>query len=91
MADYIPIDQTKAWGSRLRNVLENARTVRAELAIIKAAMLEMIDGANYAEVETRFGIATGLGDDTYNLTAGAESKVRTDADIQQWIDRLGPQ
>lgn len=87
---YIAIDPAAPGGkgTELKTAIDMLEAARERLSTLKAQMETMIDGPQYGLLETRFGVATGNGQATYNLVSGALTDLNG-ANIIQAILRLG--
>jgi hypothetical protein len=87
-SNYIPIDQSKRLGSRLRRTVDLARELLDMLTETKAVMEAQIDATDYTAVEAQYGVPAGKGQTAYNLVAGAKSVIDVSA-VRQMVDWLG--
>ena len=87
---YITVDRSKHMGSDLLNIIEGFRSLQDRLRQHKEMMDNMTDGVTYTAIETQYGIATGKGDETYNLVAGAVSELNADTNFSQLVDWFVP-
>jgi hypothetical protein len=85
---YISVDSTKRLGSELRQAINYGTAFDQQVAKLKEVMETMIDGTDYSRLETEFGLATGKGETTYNLVAGAATDL-AGTNINQLLIRLG--
>jgi hypothetical protein len=72
--DLIYVDNTvttAVYANELKNAVEAVRTAREKIKKIQGWMVHSFAGSDYSTVETRFGIATGLGDDVFLLIDGS--------------------
>jgi len=85
------------YADRLRTAVNAMRAAQKALAVAKANMDKMVDTTatpdDYSQIDELYlGAATPTsaeGQTLYNLLTGAEAQMRTQADIVQFIDRLG--
>jgi hypothetical protein len=88
--NYITVDRSKQMGADFLNIIETLRLYSDKLRQHKELMDNMTDGVTYANIETQYGIATGKGDETYNLVAGAVSELAADTNFSQLVDWFVP-
>jgi len=88
--NYITIDRSKNMGGELLNIIEQLRLYQDKLRQHKELMDNMTDGVTYLNIETQYGVATGKGDDLYNLVAGAVSELAADTNFLNLIDWCVP-
>jgi hypothetical protein len=85
---FLTVDPAKRLGAELRQLVRLLRSCRDQLEQIKGVMDTQVDGADYTQVATEFGLQAGQGQTAYNLVAGAFTAVNVSA-VQQLIDRMG--
>jgi hypothetical protein len=88
--NYITVDRSKQMGADLLNIIETLRLYQDKLRQHKELMDNMTDGVTYTNIETQYGIATGKGDETYNLVAGTVAELAADTNFSQLIDWFVP-
>jgi hypothetical protein len=88
--NYITVDRNRQQGGELLSVIENLRYYQDKLRQEKEKMENMTDGVTYTAIETQYGIATGKGDEVYNLVAGATAELAADTNLTQLLDWLVP-
>ena len=69
--DYVTISGSTENSQILVSAVESIRQAERELRKVRDRMIHSQDGSVYTDLETRFGIATGLGDDVFLLVDGA--------------------
>jgi hypothetical protein len=85
---FIPINTGQRLGGDLRRTVDLAREVLDRLEDIKRVMDTQVDGADYSQLESQFGLQTGHGDDVYNLVAGAYAQINV-PNVLSLLDRCG--
>jgi len=88
--NYITVDRNRQQGGELLSVIENLRYYQDKLRQEKEKMENMTDGVTYTAIETQYGIATGKGDEVYNLVTGATAELAADTNLTQLLDWLVP-
>lgn len=88
MSDRIRIGTSTTSANNLRSAIASLRAARDRIEYCKEIMDECIDGVDYSDLETEFGLSAGDGEAVYNLTAGAKANV-DDSASQQFISRIG--
>lgn len=84
---YITINAGMRLGSQLRGLIDGLRRDYSTLVQLRAEMITMIDGnagdpaANYALLETQFGLATGQGYNVWYAVDQLYGKLSTDASV----------
>lgn len=93
--DFIAVDTTVSTATHARKLLQYRDALRTAYELgkeVKAIMDHMQDGTIWTTIETKFGIATGLGDDVYNLVNGSvgamEGSFQND-DCKQLTEQVG--
>ena len=69
--DYITVAGTTENSQLLVSAVESIRHAEREVRKVRDRMVHSQDGSVYTDLETRFGITTGLGDDVFTLVDGA--------------------
>ena len=88
--NYITVDRSKQMGADLLGIIEGLRSLQDRLRQHKEMMDNMTDGVTYANIETQYGIATGKGDETYNLVAGTVAELGLDTNFMNLMDWFVP-
>jgi len=88
--NYITVDRSRQQGGELLSVIESLRYYQDKLRQEKEKMENMTDGVTYTAIETQYGIATGKGDEVYNLVTGATAELAADTNLTQLLDWLVP-
>jgi uncharacterized protein YerC len=88
--NYITVDRSKQMGADLLSIIEGLRSLQDRLRQHKELMDNMTDGVTYANIETQYGIATGKGDETYNLVAGTVAELGLDTNFMNLMDWFVP-
>lgn len=88
--NYITVDRSKQMGGDLLSIIEGFRSLQDRLRQHKDMMDNMTDGVTYTNIETQYGIATGKGDETYNLIAGTVSELGLDTNFMNMVDWFVP-
>jgi len=88
--NYITVDRSKQMGADLLSIIEGLRSLQDRLRQHKEMMDNMTDGVTYANIETQYGIATGKGDETYNLVAGTVAELGLDTNFMNLMDWFVP-
>lgn len=88
MADYIHVSSDTRHGAALRQAVNYQQESLERLRALKATLDEMVAGADYSVIETRFGLQAGEGELVYNLTVGALAEIDV-ANVTQFLARLG--
>jgi uncharacterized protein YerC len=88
--NYITVDRSKQMGADLLSIIEGLRSLQDRLRQHKELMDNMTDGVTYANIETQYGIATGKGDETYNLVAGTIAELGLDTNFMNLMDWFVP-
>ena len=98
--NHIVINTGSLYADKLRQIVNQLRIAQKALTTAKANMEQMIDStvtpADYATIAEKYlgQVVPGSSEDgvtVYNLLAGAELQLRTQADIVQFLDRFGGQ
>jgi hypothetical protein len=69
--DYITVTGTTENSQLLVSAVESIRQAEREIRKIRDRMVHSQDGEVYTDLESRFGITAGLGDDVFVLVDGA--------------------
>jgi hypothetical protein len=89
---FLIVDTTKRLGGQMRSAVDQLRDVRDRLRKLKEVMDTQVDLTpdpdDYSLLEAQFGIATGKGQEAYNLVAGAFAAVNVTA-VLQLLERCG--
>ena len=59
---HISIQKSSALGGQLYNAIDQLQSSLAKINELRLAMPYMVDGSNYAHLETQFGFETGRGE-----------------------------
>lgn len=86
--NFIGINLGTRLGSSLMSGSQNLNWSIDVLTSLKAAMDNMVAGADYSIVEAQFGIPAGKGQILYNLVAGAVADMNASANITQLLGFL---
>ncbi len=86
--DYIVIDESKRQGAAIRQLVNYQGETIERLRSFKAVLDEMVDGADYTEIESELGLSVGEGITVYNLVTGALAAVDVYA-VRTLVARLG--
>jgi hypothetical protein len=89
--NQITVDTSKEHGAEAYNIIVAIEKLQDDVRRMKEQLDNMTDGTSYTEIETRFGVPTGKGDEFYNLWAGASAHLQSSADsnavsFQQLLD-----
>jgi len=90
--DFITVDNGVTTATFAQDLIRFKELFRQTLDLgdkIKDIMDHNTDGSNYAGIETKFGIATGLGDDVYNLVAGALAAMKGTSQSSDGMTLIG--
>jgi hypothetical protein len=80
-SNYIPIASTTELGNAVKSAVRQVRGGIAILVALQATMVQAIDVANYAALETAFGLQAGDGTRLKAELDSMLSKVTTDASV----------
>lgn len=86
--DYIDVSSDTRHGAALRQAVNYLQEALERLRVCQTTYDEMVDGADYSEIETQLGLTAGQGVLVYNLTVGAKAAVDV-TDVTQFLARLG--
>lgn len=92
--DFIAIDRnttTAVFANDLKSAIEVLRSAQREILKIQGWMVHNFNGSDYSDLETKFGIATGLGDDVFVLIDGTKQVLdgTVSGYAKELIDRVG--
>ena len=85
---FLPINTSQRLGAELRNAVDQLRQALDRLKKLKAVMDTQVDGADYGQLESQFGLQGTHGTTVYNLTAGAVAQIDVPA-VQSLLNRCG--
>lgn len=85
---FIPVSTGNRLGAELRATVDQLRSGLDRIKKLKAVMDTQVDGADYSQLESQFGLQTGQGTTAYNLTAGALAQINVAA-VTSLLDRVG--
>jgi hypothetical protein len=86
---YVPVTLGSIHADRLMSAVNTLRNAECKLSSVKQVMDAMIDGADYSELETYFGLPTGEGSSVWTNVSNALTEIQNDATVQQLMDMLG--
>lgn len=89
--DFITITSDTEGSHLLKNSIESLRSARATIAKVRGWMIHSNDGTVWTDLETRFGIPAGTGDDVFNLINGTLQVLdgTSSGYAAELIDRVG--
>lgn len=79
--NQIVVDPAKVWGSEARQLRSVILDLLSRGAALQRKTTAMIDGGNFTQVESQFGIPTGGGAAFVGQINSAIGKITTDASV----------
>lgn len=73
---------------RLRSRIEQFKNLRDDLKEERDAMVQMIDGSDYSELESKYGIEAGDGDDMFAELDSAIGKMFVNTEVTNVLAAL---
>ncbi len=93
--DFIPIDTAPSSATQSQLLKSTVSAMRQSLNLLmqcRGIVTHLEDGAVFTDIETRFGVPTGQGQNLFNLINGAYGSTQGTFqvnDFQTMVDKLG--